>query len=642
MLLKRGGAMKNVSKKAFDRFVSGFSDDAYSFMGCHKIRSANNNPSGYVFRVWAPNASRVSVVGDFNFWNVDDLPMTKNSYGVWEAFSEYAKEGNLYKYYVTSNYGKSVYKSDPYATAFASLPDTSSKICTLTGFKWHDGDYIKKSRAQNFFQSPVNIYELHLGSWKKHSDNSYYNYKELADELVPYVLDMGYTHIELLPIMEHPYYPSWGYQVTGYYAPTHRYGKPKDFMYFVDKCHDAGIGVILDWVPAHFPKDESGLYEFDGYCCYESSDSGQNEHPGWGTRLFDYSKGEVKSFLISSALFWFDRYHVDGIRVDAVANMLYLNYCKDTSYKNKYGGEENLEAIEFLKRLNKSAFEKNGSILMIAEEATTFPQVTKPPSMGGLGFNFKWNMGWMNDILSYMEKDPLFRKDSHNELTFSLTYAFSENFVLPLSHDEVVHGKKSILNKMSGDYENKFESAKVLYSYMMAHPGKKLSFMGNEFGQFIEWDEKRPLDWFLLDYDSHRRLKDFVKDLNHFYLNSPQFLEQESGWDGFKWISADDKDQSIIAFRRISSTQEEIICVINFCPVTRENYRIGLPKNATYVPVFRSDIEKYSGKKPITLQAVKAKKIPFHNEQFSGEFIIPPMSAVFYKEKTKKYIRRQQ
>ena len=487
--------------------------DAFRYMGCHFA------DGGAVFRVWAPKAESVSVVGDFNFWNEQDLPMQKISDGVWEAFSVYAQPGGAYKYCVTGQNGRKVYKTDPYGTRCKALPDTSSVLEPPDSFVWHDGAYRARRKKQNALNRPLNIYEVHAGSWKRHADGSAYSWDDLTAELIPYVKDMGYTHIELLPIMEYPYDPSWGYQVTCYYAPTHRYGTPEQLMRFVDECHRQSLGVILDWVPAHFPKDENGLYEFDGACCYELSDPMMNEHPDWTTRIFDYGKPEVRSFLVSNACYWLERFHVDGIRVDAVASMLYLDYNRQVYKPNRFGGKENLEAIEFLRELNNAAFRVNPAVMMIAEESTAFPLVTKPDYVGGLGFLFKWNMGWMNDMLRYMSLDPLYRKGDHNALTFSMTYAFSENFVLPLSHDEVVHGKCSLIGKMPGNYDDKFANLRVFYAYQMAHPGKKLNFMGNELAQFIEWNYTQGLDWVLLDYDRHRQMQAFVRELNHFYLD---------------------------------------------------------------------------------------------------------------------------
>ncbi len=609
-------------------FSRGEADNAYTFMGCHAEK--RNNKNGYIFRVWAPNARSVSVVGDFNFWNTEDLKMSRIENGIWEVFSEYAKEGNKYKYYIEKSDGNYVYKSDPYGFAYAELPDTSSVIYSHTAFEWNDRKYRTRQAKKSVFEKPVNIYELHIGSWKKKSDGTEYTYSEIADKLIPYVKKMGYTHVELMPITEYPFDQSWGYQVTGYFAPTFRYGTPQQFKEFVDKCHAEDIGVILDWVPAHFPKDECGMYEFDGTCCYEVSDPRMNEHPDWNTRIFDYSRYEVKSFLLSSALFWIREYHIDGLRVDAVASMLYLDYGRNDYVPNEYGGNYNLHAIEFLKKLNGRAFKENPSIMMIAEESTAFPMVTKPAYDGGLGFNFKWNMGWMNDMLSYMSTDPLFRKGCHNNITFSLTYAFSENFILPFSHDEIVHGKKSMIEKMPGEYDAKFDNLRVLYAFMMAHPGKKLSFMGNEFGQFIEWNFRQPLDWFLLNYEKHNKLHKFVRDLNNFYLENSEFWECDSDWNGFSWISADDNAQSVIAFRRINKKGEEIICLFNFCPVTRKKYRLGLPTNDIYVPVFSTDKAKYGGNS-VRTKSVSGINISMHGYDYSGEFTIPAMSAVYYK-----------
>ena len=598
--------------------------DAFRYMGCHFA------DGGAVFRVWAPKAESVSVVGDFNFWNEQDLPMQKISDGVWEAFSVYAQPGGAYKYCVTGQNGRKVYKTDPYGTRCKALPDTSSVLEPPDSFVWHDGAYRAHRKKQNALNRPLNIYEVHAGSWKRHADGSAYSWDDLTAELIPYVKDMGYTHIELLPIMEYPYDPSWGYQVTCYYAPTHRYGTPEQLMRFVDECHRQRLGVILDWVPAHFPKDENGLYEFDGACCYELSDPMMNEHPDWTTRIFDYGKPEVRSFLVSNACYWLERFHVDGIRVDAVASMLYLDYNRQVYKPNRFGGKENLEAIEFLRELNNAAFRVNPAVMMIAEESTAFPLVTKPDYVGGLGFLFKWNMGWMNDMLRYMSLDPLYRKGDHNALTFSMTYAFSENFVLPLSHDEVVHGKCSLIGKMPGNYDDKFANLRVFYAYQMAHPGKKLNFMGNELAQFIEWNYTQGLDWVLLDYDRHRQMQAFVRELNHFYLEHPQLWENDSDWDGFQWIDCDDRDRSIVTFRRISRSGKELVVICNFCPVVRERYRVGLPKAGWYVPVLNTDEARFGGY-GFMARPQKAEKEPYQKLPYSAEFYLPPMSVTYYR-----------
>ena len=598
--------------------------DAFRYMGCHFA------DGGAVFRVWAPKAESVSVVGDFNFWNEQDLPMQKISDGVWEAFSVYAQSGGAYKYCVTGQNGRKVYKTDPYGTRCKALPDTSSVLEPPDSFVWHDGAYRARRKKQNALNRPLNIYEVHAGSWKRHADGSAYSWDDLTAELIPYVRDMGYTHIELLPIMEYPYDPSWGYQVTCYYAPTHRYGTPEQLMRFVDECHRQGLGVILDWVPAHFPKDENGLYEFDGACCYELSDPMMNEHPDWTTRIFDYGKPEVRSFLVSNACYWLERFHVDGIRVDAVASMLYLDYNRQVYKPNRFGGKENLEAIDFLRELNNAAFHVNPSVMMIAEESTAFPLVTRPDYDGGLGFLFKWNMGWMNDMLRYMSLDPLYRKGDHNALTFSMTYAFSENFVLPLSHDEVVHGKCSLIGKMPGNYDDKFANLRVFYAYQMAHPGKKLNFMGNELAQFIEWNYTQGLDWVLLGYDRHRQMQAFVRELNHFYLEHPQLWENDSDWDGFQWIDCDDRDRSIVTFRRISRSGKELVVICNFCPVVRERYRVGLPKAGWYVPVLNTDEARFGGY-GFMARPQKAEKEPYQKLPYSAEFYLPPMSVTYYR-----------
>ena len=615
--------------KAFlEQFHTTGVSDAYRFLGCHAQN--RDGVDGFVFRTWAPQAQSVRVTGDFNFWNEEDLPMQPVGCGVWEAFSRFAQPGQRYKLCIKTKDGRTVYKTDPYGNRCGVLPDTASIIEAEDGFVWHDGLYRARRRKEKILNRPVNTYEVHAGSWKRHEDGSVLSFRELAQQLVPYVRDMGYTHIELMPVMEYPYDPSWGYQITCYYAPTHRYGAPEDLKYFIDEAPRAGIGVILDWVPAHFPKDENGLYEFDGTCCYELSDPTMNEHPDWTTRIYDYGKPEVRSFLISNACYWISQFHADGIRVDAVASMLYLDYNRPNYKPNRFGGRENLEAIDFLRQLNAAAFQTEPAVMMIAEESTAFPLITKPDYDGGLGFLFKWNMGWMNDMLQYMSLDPLYRKGDHNALTFSMTYAFSENFILPLSHDEVVHGKCSLIGKMPGNYDDKFNNLRVLYAYQMAHPGKKLNFMGSEFAQFIEWNFKQGLDWLLLGYEKHRKMQHFVKTLNRFYLENRELWEVDTGWDGYEWIEPDDRDRSVIAFRRKDRKGRELVVVCNFCPVLRENYRLGLPKQGWYIPVLNTDDEAFGGY-GFAPETVRTEKKPSHGQAQSGLFRVPPMSVCFYR-----------
>ena len=619
--------------EAIARFSAGTSTDAYQFLGCHP--QTVDGQEGYVFRVWAPQARSVRVLGRFNDWDKSSPAMERIAPAIWERFIPGVQTYDEYKYYIERPDGTFVFRADPYATHSATRPNNASKVFDLDGFQWTDGAYRRARGRRDVLRSPVNIYEMHLGSWRRHADGNFLSYVECAQQLIPYLKDMGYTHVELLPISEYPYDPSWGYQVTGYYAPTSRYGTPHDFMKFVDLCHNAGIGVIIDWVGAHFPRDECGLFEFDGSCCYEPSDPLRREHPDWGTRIFDYGRYEVRSFLISNVVYWLDKFHIDGIRVDAVASMLYLDYGRRGGEwrPNKDGGNINLEAVQFLRDMNAAALTFDPSAIMAAEESTAFPMVTKPGYDGGLGFNFKWNMGWMHDMVDYMSTDPLFRKGKHNNLTFSLTYAFSENFVLPLSHDEVVHGKCSLVNKMPGDYAEKFQGLRAFYGYMMTHPGKKLLFMGGEFAQFIEWDEKKELDWLLLDYDKHCEMQSYVRDLNHFYLDHPALWQNDIDWQGFQWISCDDWQQSVIAFRRVDAKGKEVVVVCNFCPVTRTGYRIGVPKAGTYAPVLSSDDAKYGGT-GTELAPVKAKKEEMHGLPYSVELTLPPMSTVFYERKS--------
>ena len=619
--------MDKKTKELLKDFHSGTCIRAYDLLGCHRI--TRRGKAGYVFRVWAPNAKQVCVVGEFNFWNPEDLPMERLDDSVWEVFTTRGYEGCPYKYYITRPDGSTVYKADPYATRAACLPDTSSLICTEDKHNWGDGKWMRDFPLRSPLTAPMNIYEMHLGSWRRKEDGSPFTYAELAEPLTAYLKDMGYTHVEFMPLSEYPYDPSWGYQVTGYYAPTFRYGEPEGLRVLVDTLHRAGIGVILDWVPAHFPKDKQGLYEFDGTCCYELSDPTMNEHPDWTTRIFDFGKPEVKCFLVSNAVYWLEKFHIDGVRVDAVSSMLYLDYGR-TSYKpNRFGGRENLEAMELLRSVNRAAFRTRPNSLMVAEESTAFPMITKPDFDGGLGFLFKWNMGWMNDTIQYMQTDPIYRKYKHNNLTFSMTYAFSENFILPLSHDEVVHGKASLINKMPGEYDQKFSNLRAMYAYMIAHPGKKLSFMGNEFAQFIEWRYDEQLDWLLLDYDRHRQMQSFVRDLNHFYLSHPQFWQNEQDWNGFQWIQPDAGDDNLLAFRRIDRRNREVLVVCNFCPVERRHYRLGVPRRGIYKPVLCSDDLKYGGTGAEIRPAV-SERVSFRDYKLSACFDIPPMSATFY------------
>ncbi len=618
----------------------GFDCRAYLEMGCHK-----ENDLSYRFRVWAPNARAVSVVGDFNDWDPRRHPMTRRADGVWETAVSGVKEYDSYKYWVCTADGVELMKADPYGTHTETRPDTASKIYSPDSYQWGDAKWIEDKNKRSIYDCPVNIYEVHAGSWRRYEDGNTFSYDKLAEELIPYVKEMGYTHIELLPMSEYPYDGSWGYQVTGYYAPTSRYGTPEQFMKFIDRCHQANIGVIMDWVPAHFPRDAAGLFRFDGTPCYEYADPRKGEHKEWGTCVFDYGRYEVRNFLISNAMYWLDQFHVDGLRVDAVASMLYLDYNREHGQwiPNKYGGKENLEAVEFLRLLNEAIFSQYPQVMMIAEESTAWPMVSRPTGDGGLGFNYKWNMGWMNDMLRYMSLDPLFRKGNHDSLTFSFFYAFSENFVLPISHDEVVHGKGSLINKMPGNYEEKFAEARTFLGYMMAHPGKKLLFMGSEFAQFKEWDYQSELDWLLLDYDAHRQFHHFTKSLNKFYLDNPTLWENDFSWEGFSWIAHDDYSQSIIVFRRIDRKGKETIILCNFNPVKREHYRIGVPTYGVYREVFNTDDVAFGGT-GVTNGSKETDLEPMHGFKQSLELTVPPLSVMYIqleKEKNPPVLRKK-
>ena len=610
-------------------FKQGNNQEAQRYFGAHLCQQ--DGQDGAVFRVWAPHAKAVSVVGDFNSWVPGSHPMTKVEEGIWELFIPGIKEYDIYKFCVTSPSDELLFKEDTYAFHTETRPSNGSKVYDLDGYAWNDGAWLEQQEKQDVINSPVSIYEMHMGSWKMKDENTPYNYSEVADLLIPYIKDMGYTHVELLPITEYPFDGSWGYQVSGYFAPTSRYGTPKDFMAFVDKLHQAGIGVILDWVPAHFPRDGYGLYMFDGAPCYEDPNPRRGEHKEWGTMVFNYGMGEVQSFLISSALFWIDQYHLDGLRVDAVASMLYLDYNRrDGEWEpNVNGGKENLEAIAFLQKCNGVVLGRHPHKMMIAEESTAWPMVTKPAADGGLGFNFKWNMGWMNDMLSYMKTDPLFRAGNHGKVTFSFFYAFSENFILPISHDEVVHGKCSLINKMPGDYETKFANLRTFYGYMMAHPGKKLLFMGQEFGQFIEWDEKKPLDWMLLEYDKHRQLQSYVRDLNAFYKENPAMWQVDYSWEGFQWIVPDDNQQSVVIFLRRDAAGKMILVACNFNPVLRQGYKLGVPVSGTYKELLNSDDARYGGG-DVHNAPVRSVKGAMHGFDQHIKIDLPPLSTIYF------------
>ena len=613
-------------------FHQGTNYRSYQTLGSHVVKTGKN--PAVTFRVWAPHAASVSVVGDFNDWDASKNKMNKISVtGVWELTIDGLKTYDNYKYAVESD-GKTFYKADPYAYHNETTPKTASKVYDLEGYTWRAVDYEKKRDDYKAYVSPMNIYEVNLASWKKNPDGSYYSYRQLASTLVPYVKEMGYTHVEFMPVTEYPFDGSWGYQVTGYYAVSSRFGTPHDFMYLIDEFHLAGIGVIIDWVPAHFPKDAHGLYEFDGTCQYEYSDWHKMEHKNWGTRVFDFGKTEVQSFLVSSAMFFFDVYHIDGIRVDAVASMLYLDYDRNFGEwePNYLGTNVNLEALAFLKKLNTEIFSAFPYALMIAEESTAFPMVTKPVDAGGLGFNFKWNMGWMNDVLSYCKTDPLWRGEKHNQLTFSMMYAFSENFILPISHDEVVHLKGSLINKMPGDYDRKFAGVRTFMGYMMSHPGKKLMFMGQEFGQFKEWAYAEGLEFFLLGYQKHACLKRFFADLNRFYRENDAMYSIEDSWNGFEWIIADDAYNNMLCFVRKGVSGQQIMAIINFSGLEHRNYGIGVD-GKEYELVFSSEEKLYGGQGRFRKKKFTSVKKPSHGKQRQIRIDIAPLSFMYLLRK---------
>ena len=624
-------------KELIERYVSnddiwlyntGNARRAYHALGCRYIPECGMHR----FAVWAPHAREVSVVGDFNGWDGYAHPMWRRDDEIWVTFIPGLKNGNIYKYRVVGEDWNTVLKADPFAFHAETGPATGSKIWDIEGYEWTDSDYMEKRRGKDSVHAPMSIYEMHMGSWRKKDGEVFPNYRRVADELVEYLKYMHYTHVELLPITEYPYDGSWGYQVTGFFAPTSRYGTPQDFMYFVDKLHSEGIGVIIDWVPAHFPRDEHGLRMFDGAPCYECSEQRMAEHPDWGTMIFDYSRPQVQSFLTSSAVFFFDKYHVDGIRVDAVSSMLYLDYGRKFGEwtPNKDGGNINLGAVDFLRKLNTAILTEYPGAITIAEESTAFPLVSRPPEVGGLGFMFKWDMGFMHDTLDYMALDPYFRSYNHSRLTFSMMYAFSENFVLAFSHDEVVHGKASMVNKMWGDYETKFASLRALYGYQFAHPGKKLMFMGGEFAQFIEWNYLQQLDWSLLEYPLHDGMRKYVRELGRLYASTPALWKVDDSWDGFSWLNVDDSERSSVAFMRMSQ-RSYIVCALNFTPVRYDDFTIGLPKPGVLKEVINSDDTQYGGSGILNKAEIESADESFLDHPCSAKITLPPMSAVWFR-----------
>lgn len=621
-----------ISEVSLYLFNEGTNFRSYEILGNHKTAK------GQRFAVWAPNAKNVFLAGSFNNWNYEDMPLEKiGTTGVWYVEAGGIKEGDLYKYAVCGNDGTVELKADPFAFRSELRPGNASVVGDTGKFIWHDSGWIKKKKAP--YNRPMLIYEVHPGSWKQHENGEFLNFRELAAELIPYVKDMGYTHIELMPITEYPFDGSWGYQVTGYFSVTARYGNPEDLKYFIDECHNNDIAVIMDWVPAHFPRDAHGLFRFDGTPAFEYADSRLGEHKDWGTVVFDYSKGEVISFLMSSAHFWAKEYHIDGLRVDAVSSMIYRDYSRGDGewIPNIYGGNQNLEAVKFLKNLNKMMFAEFPEILMIAEESTAWPKVTAPLEDGGLGFNYKWNMGWMNDTLKYMSMDPYFRKFNHNLLTFLMMYAYSENFILPLSHDEVVHGKKSLLNKMYGEYDDKFASYRTLLAYYLALPGKKLLFMGGDLGEFIEWRYDEALEWHLLEFEKHKKLNSYLKTVNNYYIDNKPFWYNDSNWDGFSWIRDNDNENSVISFMRIGAKKSDFVIVLcNFTPVARKKYQIGVPSGGEYVVEMDSSWESFGGNRKKRTKKYKAKKQKASDYPYSIEVDIEGLSALYIRKEKKK------
>ena len=612
-------------------FFGGTDSEAYRFLGAH--RAQRGGEEGYLFRLWAPNAARVSVVGDFCGWDAGAYPMARNEHSLWERFIPGLKQFDTYKYAVTSARGKTVLKADPYAFHAETRPGTASKLYDLGGYRWGDDEWRAGRASAPVDRSPLNIYEVHLGSWRRRENGDFYDYRSLAHDLADYVAGLGYNCVELMPVTEYPLDDSWGYQCTGYFAATSRYGTPKDFMYFIDHLHQKGVSVLLDWVPSHFCKDEHGLIDFDGTPCYEYADPLKREHAGWGTRVFDYGRGEVKSFLLSSAAFWLREFHVDGLRVDAVASMLYLDYGREDGNwtRNRNGGRENLEAIDFLRALNEMAFSIDPNALMVAEESTAWPFVTRPAKDGGLGFNLKWNMGWMNDMCHYLKLDPWFRQFHHKDITFSLMYAFSENFVLPISHDEVVHMKGSLRGKMPGDDRQQLAGVRAFTAYLLAHPGKKLTFMGAELGQWHEWDFASQLDWYLLENEKNRQLHRFFKDINAFYLSQSPLWDIDFSWEGFEWLVPDDNHNNVVVFLRRDRKGRELIAAVNFSPVAQGEYRFGVPPKKRYREVFTTDCAEYGGTGEwMNESPIAVRPIPSHGREQSVCVKLPPLGAAFF------------
>ena len=621
----------NEARPALEVFHTGDSVRAYDFLGAHLVN--RNDKNGVVFRVWAPTARSVSVAGDFNNWNNEANYMYNIGYGVWEVFVEGVKEFCTYKYCIESEYGDRLMKADPYAFHAQTRPGQASVVYDIESYSWNDSEWFNKRKENNISSSPMNIYEIHAGSWRKYPDGNFFNYQKLADELIPYLKEMHYTHVQLMPIMEYPYDGSWGFQTTGYYAPTSRYGTPSDFMAFVDKLHGEGIGVILDWVPSNFPTDDFGLARFDGSPLYESNDPKTSKRDSWGTCLFNYARFEVTSFLVSCAMFWLDKYHIDGLRIGALSSMLYLDYGKSEGEwePNKFGGKENLDAVDFVKRLNTAVHMYHPDVMMFAEENTSWPKLTHKIEDGGLGLDFKWNMGWMNDMLHYMSLNSMWRPFNHDSLTFSFYYAFSEKFLLPISHDEVSHGKGSLIKQMPGKYDEQFAGVRAFITYMYAHPGKKLVFMGTEIGQFDEWNHEEAIQWDLLEFEKHKKLRTFFKELNKFYLDCKPLYELDTVWKGFDWIHHDDYTNSVIAFKRTDKNGDEIVSVCNFQPIRRDEYCIGVPKYGLYDEVFNSDEERFGGSGVVNGNNIKTEVMKIHGFDQGLSLTLPPLSVIYLR-----------